>query len=122
MAQPNGLLRALQVYVDLLAEKFSSGSVAKQLESGGVNEIVKQAKLCSLALARVAGCRDNQDQICKGGDRLVKSVIVLVKTLLDLVSASSLYLHEYIFPLPSHPSPSLLAPNSPPVSFSALII
>lgn len=87
LTQPNGLLGALQVHVDLLAEKLSSGQQAKQLQSaGGPGDMLTHARMCSLVLARVAGCRDNQENITQGGDRLVKSVLVLVQVLLGLVS------------------------------------
>ena len=82
---PQGLLGAFQVHLDGLIERLQSNSLPEQLRlQGGRSQILDHTSQCMLALARVAGCRDNYQQLTMSASTLLKTVVTLIRTLLDL--------------------------------------
>lgn len=82
---PQGLLDGFQVHLEGLVKRLQSSSFPEQLrQQGGRSQLLDDASQCMLVLARVAGCRDNYQQLSMSASAMLKTVITLLRTLLDL--------------------------------------
>lgn len=81
--QPPGLLSSLQVHIDFLVKKLLSTDTT-ELETEGC-DLLEGAGHVTLALSRMEGAKYNHPISSAGTEKIMDSLLALIRVLLDLV-------------------------------------